>query len=740
MTKALDYFVTVPKGMVGLLVAELRELGIEQTHEKKSGVAFSGPIEAAYRVCLWSRLANRVLLCLDQFDCTTPELLYRSVNAIDWASHLEPDATLAVDFVGTNATIRHSHFGALKVKDAIVDQMREYCGHRPSIALDRPDLRINVHLDKGIASVYVDLSGDSLHKRNYRVEGGKAPLKENLAAAILIKAGWPALSEQGQEFVDPMCGSGTLVIEAAMMAGDIAPGILRDYFGFQGWKQHKPEVWDGLLRDAEQRRDLGLSTLPPISGYDIDHRVLAIAEVNIERAGLLEHIRIERRPIVDTRPRNSSAARGLVAVNPPYGERIGQTDELYALYTDLGSVLREYFSGWNAALLTANSELGFRLGIRSRRPATLYNGAIECKLLNFEITPKRFFIPKEISVGEPSTNVATVDVMAAARCLGESGQAKAEMFSNRLKKNLRNIGRWANRNGISCYRLYDADLPEYALAIDVYGEENRWIHVQEYRAPASIDPEKARTRLVDGLSVLPGVLDVSWDHVFLKTRQRQKGNSQYEKQVNLGRLVEVQESGCRFLVNFESYLDTGLFLDHRITRQMIADLATDKHFLNLFGYTGTASVFAATCGALSTATVDLSKTYLDWARRNFKLNGISDKSNSLVQADCLEWIEKATAKSSKRYGLIFLDPPTFSNSKSMADTFDVQRDHVDLLNKTFKLLDKQGVLIFSTNCRKFKLDSGSLNGVSIHDLNHKTLPRDFARNPHIHSCWKMTRI
>jgi len=240
--------------------------------------------------------------------------------------------------------------------------------------------------------------------------------------------------------------------------------------------------------------------------------------------------------------------------------------------------------------------------------------------------------------------------------------------------------------------------------------------------------------------VLPGVLNVPWSHLYLKIRQRQKGDGQYEKQANLGRLVEVCESGCRFLVNFESYLDTGLFLDHRITRQLIADLATGKHFLNLFAYTGSASVFAAIGGALSTTTVDLSRTYLDWARQNFTLNGIGGRSNSLVQADCLEWIEKVTAKPDKRYGLIFLDPPTFSNSKSMADTFDVQRDHADLLNKAFKLLDKQGVLIFSTNCRKFNLDSGSLNGVSFQDLSHQTLPRDFARNPHIHSCWKMTRI
>ncbi len=738
MSDRLEFFVTAPKGMVELLAAELTALGIENVQQKRSGVGIRASIENAYTICLWSRLANRVLLCLKRFECVDADDLYNGVHAIDWSKHLDAEETLAVNFVGSNARIRHSHFAALRVKDAIVDHLREAFGQRPSIELDQPDLRINVYLEKDTASIYLDLSGDSLHRRNYRAIGAKAPLKENLAAAILCKADWSALSAEGCDLVDPMCGSGTMLIEAAMMAADIAPGLFRTYFGFLGWKQHDAKIWARLGEDAEQRRNVGLARLPSITGYDIDHRVVEAAKTNIVRAGLDEYIQIERRPVVDARPQNGDA-KGLVVVNPPYGERMGQEAEVYGLYAELGITLRENFVGWKVAVLTGNPELGFRLGVRSRRPTTLYNGAIECKLLILDVTPDRFFVPKVVIPNSPESTGSTDDLLDAAQRYREAGRGPAEMFANRLKKNLRSIGRWADRNGVDCYRLYDADLPEYALAIDIYQGETHWAHVQEYQAPSSIDPEKSRTRLLQSLCVLPDTLDLDWEQIFLKVRHRQKGASQYQKQHDAGRFFDVQENGRHFAVNLEAYLDSGLFLDQRVTRQMISDMSADKHFLNLFGYTGTASVYASTGGALSTTTVDMSQTYLDWARRNFALNGLNLYTNKLIQANCLEWIDYAvkSLRSNQRYGLIFLDPPTFSNSKSMASTLDVQRDHVDLIKKTAKLLDRDGVLIFSTNSRKFKLDRDRLTGMTVIDIGKQTIPRDFARNPKIHYCWQI---
>jgi 23S rRNA (guanine2445-N2)-methyltransferase / 23S rRNA (guanine2069-N7)-methyltransferase len=312
----------------------------------------------------------------------------------------------------------------------------------------------------------------------------------------------------------------------------------------------------------------------------------------------------------------------------------------------------------------------------------------------------------------------------------------AEMFANRLRKNLKQLGKWAAREDIACYRLYDADMPEYAVAIDLYRGAQRWAHVQEYQAPKDVDPAKAEARLKEALSAIPSVLEIAPEQLFFKVRRRQKGAAQYEKLAEEKRFHEVGEGGLRFLVNFTDYLDTGLFLDHRLTRALLRELARGRHFLNLFAYTGTATVYAAAGGAASTTTVDMSRTYLDWARKNLALNGYSDARHHYVQADCLEWLQQAV-REKMRYGLIFLDPPTFSNSARMDTTFDVQRDHVALLSAAAQLLTPDGVLIFSNNLRGFKMDHAALPGLHIEDITRSTIPEDFARNPRIHNCWKI---
>ncbi|MBS1211793.1 MAG: rlmKL, partial [Proteobacteria bacterium] len=681
MTAPRVFFATAPLGLERLLFDELTALGVDEVAEARSGVAFAGPLSAAYRVCLWSRLANRVLLKLHEFPAATPEALYAGVSAMDWSEHMAPDASLAVDFSTVRSQISHTRFGAQKVKDAIVDQFRELCGVRPSVNLDRPELRVNVYLERDVASVSLDLSGDSLHKRGYRLEGGAAPLKENLAAAILLRAGWPEISKAGGDLIDPMCGSGTLPIEAALMAADIAPGLRREYFGFQGWKQHDAAEWERLLAEARERQEAGLKAFAgTICGYDIDRRAIHAALGNVERAGLRGRVHVERRAVADVRPRGPR--NGLLVVNPPYGERLGEVETLGSLYAELGQTLQAHFQGWNASLLTGNPDLAFRVGIRAKRYYKLYNGALECKLFNFEVDPERFFTPHgEGGEGEVAR------LLRRARSLAQQpSTAGAEMFANRLRKNLRNLGRWARQNQIACYRLYDADLPEYALAVDLYQGEQRWLHVQEYEAPSSVDPKKAEERLLEALSVLPGLLEIAPEQMFLKVRRRQKGTAQYEKQAEARRFHAVEEGGCRFWVNFEDYLDTGLFLDHRPTRLMIQKLASGKRFLNLFAYTGSATVHAAVGGAVATTTVDMSRTYLDWARRNLELNGISGKAHEIIQANCLSWLEAEAARGTRHYDLIFLDPPTFSNSKRMDESFDIQRDHPDILRKAASLL------------------------------------------------------
>ncbi len=385
----LPFFATTPKGLELLLVDELRALGITTAAEKLAGVEFTATLAQAYQACLWSRLANRIILKLTTFPAATPEALYAGVRRIDWSKHLDPNNTLAVNFVSAQSNITHTLFGAQTVKDAIVDQFREEYDARPNVERMQPDLSINLYLHRDLATVGIDLSGDSLHRRSYRLAGGEAPLKENLAAAVLIRAGWPKIAAAGGMLLDPMCGSGTLLIEGALMAANIAPGLLRDYFGFLNWKQHQPEVWEELLHDAQTRADQGILTLPTIVGYDADPNAIRIAFENIERAGLLGHIHVEKRELAELMQKPNEKP-GLIAVNPPYGERLGEIEDLQPLYTLLGTKFKEQFAGWNAAVFTGNPDLGKVMGLRAKKFYSLFNGTLPCKLLLFDIIPEKF--------------------------------------------------------------------------------------------------------------------------------------------------------------------------------------------------------------------------------------------------------------------------------------------------------------------------------------------------------------
>lgn len=719
------FFATAPKGMEGLLADELRQLGAANVGETRAGAGFQGELAVAYRVCLWSRIANRVLMPLASFPAADPEQLYEGVYDIDWTEHLAVDGSLVVDFSSVRSAIDHTQFGAQKVKDAVVDRFRAETGERPSVDRETPDLRINVFLFRDQATVNIDLSGDSLHRRGYRLEGVPAPLKENLAAGILMRAGWAEIARQGGALVDPMCGSGTLPIEAAMIAADIAPGVDRPYWGFSGWKKHDANRWTALLADARKRREKGLAKLPTIRGYDASGAAIEAAELNAHHAGLGEYIEFSQRAIKDCAPPPEGPA-GLVAVNPPYGERLSEHDELKPLYKELGDCLKSQYEGWRAVVITSDAELGKCIGIRARNINTLYNGALECKLLRFELSERWFMKERGDRAAEPG----------------------AQMFANRLRKNLKQLARWRKQEQVSCFRAYDADMPEYAFAIDVYETvespqshqlAGTWVIVQEYAAPASIDERKVRARREQVMAVLPQVFEVPESQVVLKVRERQRGKSQYEKQNESRRFHEVHEGPCRLWVNFEDYLDTGLFLDHRRTRAMLGEMAAGRSFLNLFAYTGVATVHAALGGAAATTTVDMSRTYLDIARRNLALNGFVGDEHEVVQEDCLVWIDKALLRG-LRFGLIFLDPPTFSNSKRMEESFDIQRDHVELIQKTAALLEPGGVLIFSNNFRRFKLDEDGLAGLQVEEITASTIPRDFERNTKIHRCWKITRF
>ena len=700
----MSFFATCAKALEPLLAAELRAVGAGDVTEVRAGVSFTGALEVAYRACLWSRVANRVLLPLASFDAPDEHALYDGVRAIRWSEQLGPDDTLLVDFASSSSALTHTQYGAQKTKDAIVDQFRDETGRRPSVDREAPDVRVNVYLHADRAIVSIDLSGESLHRRGWRALGVEAPLKETLAAAILALADWPARAVAGAPLVDPMCGSGTMPIEAALAAADVAPGLSRTRWGFAGWRGHDAASWRRLVDEARARRRPIVSKL---FGWDQDPRAVQIARENARRAGVADAIEFAVGPFADAAAPVGPA--GVVVLNPPYGERLGETTTLGPLYEQIGGVLRHRFTGWNAFVLTANPDLQKKIGLRATRRHVLYNGALECRLLELPISSAAPLAP-----------------------LRARSSVRGEAFANRLRKNLTHLRKWATREEVHCFRVYDADLVEYAVAVDLYESA---AHVQEYAPPSTIDPARAEERLSDIVALVPEVLGIAATDVYLKQRRRQRPETQYGRMAARGKKLTVREGGHRFLVNLSDYLDTGLFLDHRRLRAMIQSLAGGKSFLNLFAYTGSATIYAAAGGAKSSRSVDLSNTYLEWAEENFALNRVSRPKHELVRADVLDFLDGERG----RYDLIFCAPPTFSNSKGMDHDFDVQRDHVGLIRRCARLLSDDGVLLFSDHFRKFKMDAAQLDELRIDNITKKTLPVDYGRDPRFHNSWRITK-
>jgi len=723
VTENIRYWIaTAPIGAASVLAEELAASGAIDVRERSNDVKFQGSLEVGYRACLWSRTATRVLLSLGSLDATNSDSIYAAVKRIDWREHFTRGATLACDCSGGNAAIRHTLYGAQLLKDAVCDQLRDATGERPNIAPERPDVLLHLHIEGPEALLSVDFSGESLHRRGYRLEGGRAPLKENVAAAVLIRAGWPGIAGGGGVLLDPMCGSGTFLTEAALIAADAAPGLDRSYFGFTGWRGHDAALWSSLCEEARARR---ASRAPRacIMGSDVDPESVRMSLANAANAGVADWVQVERRAIADLIPPQPAAPPadaaapvnppGLVVCNPPYGERIGADSGLSELYGQLGTVLRERFRGWKAAILTGNPPLARHLGIYAKRTHRVFNGTIECRLLRFDL---------DAASEQKAPEVVRADW---------AGRPGAQMFANRLRKNLARLEPWARREGVDCYRVYDADMPEYAFAIDLYGFEPRHVYVQEYAAPKSVEEEGARERRREVLAVLPDVLELPAAQIHTRMRKQQKGSEQYEKRAMTNERYVVHEGGLKFWVNFRDYLDTGLFLDHRLMRGLLRDWAADKDFLNLFCYTGSATVYAAAGGARSSVSVDLSNTYLDWAHDNLVLNGLATPAHASYRDDCLAWLE-AQAPAGPQFDLIFLDPPTFSNSKRMAGVLDVQRDHVGMIRRSMALLRADGRLVFSTNFTKFKIDAAAMPEFAIEDIGRKTIPKDFERNAKIH--------
>ena len=709
-------FATTARGFEELLKSELTELGAQDAKVAQGGVHYWADDETLYRTLLWSRLSSRILLPIVQAKVFSDLDLYSAVVGVNWLDYFDEKVHFFVDFNGTNQEIRHTQFGAMRVKDGIVDYFERHGRARPNVDKEQPDIRIHAYLNRDEVVLSLDLSGDALHMRGYREDTGKAPLRETLAAAIVLRSGW----QKGTPLVDPMCGSGTLLIEAAQMEAQIAPQLYRLHWGFDFWQGHNQAAWEKVkeealaLVEAEKQRE----NSPHFYGFDLDHRVLQKAKQNAKNAGVTHLMQWQQGDVAAIKNPSPNVA-GTVICNPPYGERLDTTPALIALYSVFGQRLKQQFAGWNASIFSGEPSLLDCLRLRSHRQFKAKNGPLDCVQKNYQIAERAEQSAVENALEFDRTSSVTSEV--------------ALDFANRLQKNIKKIEKWAKQQGLDAYRLYDADLPEYNLAVDRYADH---IVVQEYAAPKNIDENKARQRLLDAVNAILQVTGIETNKLILKVRQKQKGTNQYEKLANKGEYFYVNEYGAKLWVNLTDYLDTGLFLDHRLTRKMLGEMAQGKDFLNLFAYTGSATVHAALGKAKSTTTVDMSNTYLNWAEQNLLLNDIEGKHHKLIQADCLQWLEKCD----RQFDLIFVDPPTFSNSKRMEDSWDVQRDHIKLMTNLKRILRPNGTIVFSNNKRGFKMDFAKLEelGLSAVEISHKTLPLDFERNKQIHNCWLVT--
>ena len=715
-----NFFATCPKGLENLLFRELVDLNASSVKETVSGVSFSGNMELAMRVCLYSRFASRIIMNLNTFRCDDDTDLYLGAKGIGYERYFDSDKTIAVSFNGTNRHIRNTQYGALRVKDAVCDRFVECKLERPDVQKNNPDIHIIATLKKGELAVGIDLSGSAQFWREYHRTTGAAPLKENLAAAMVVRSGFNG----SQNFIDPMCGSGTLLLEAALLATDTAPGLARSSYGFMNLKDYDENKWQEIYNEALERSNQGKRKAQELGvkifGFDADSAVVQRARDNIEHAGFSELVSVEH-CLLDNLTNPCQGVNELpcvVVTNPPYGERMGNFNELILLYTTLGHKLKTLFKGGRAAVISTSQELLSCLRLSLDKSYRLFNGALECQL-------RVFNLDHESSDQAPQADANQVLV--------------AVDFSNRLTKNLKNLEKWANREKISAYRIYDADLPDYNAAIDRY---NQYYIIQEYQAPSSIKAHVAQKRLLDMIAATIKVTGAIGDDVIVKSREKQKGESQYAKRDDaLGHYIEIYEQDVVFKVNLQDYLDTGLFLDARPIRRLIRSMSAGKDFLNLFAYTCSASVMAALGGAKSTTSVDMSRTYLDWGKDNFKINGFdldgynATGNHHFTQDDCLSYLSRDHGKT---YDLIYIDPPTFSNSKRMEKSFDVQRDHLLMLGNLTRHLNDGGVVIFCTNKRNFKLDDGVAQyGFTVENITHKTFDPDFKRDQQLHTCFKL---
>ncbi len=724
------FFASASANQNDIVEKEVLKAGGTELHVTASGIEFEADLETAYRFAMWTRSSTRLLVLVHRYDnINSTDELYEHSLSLPWENWINPDTTFAItQTVSDCRWITNSHFAALRFKDAVVERIREaFDGNRPDVDKDNPDIVFHLHVNRKLVSWYVDFAGRDIAKRGYRVAQTEAVMNEFMAASVLARSQWNRmLDDNPVTLLDPFCGSGIICIEAALMATNTAPGLLNpDKFAFSRLPIHKQEVWDRIVDEAENAKR---KCKCRIIGWDIDSNAIGISKKNAEAAGVSELIEFSVHDFSETTEDDvellnlsgTQEIKGCIVTDPPYGVRLELSESaLRHLYSAIGSVAFNCFGGWHMAILCTNQELLGYIEMKPDRTNILINGGLDCQVAHYYI----------FSNEQRAQMLKRAKAKREAR-LAEPLSEGAQMAANRLQKNLASIGKEMKKQGVSCYRLYDADMPEYSAAIDVY--ENKWINLAEYAAPPSINEEDAKRRLEELVLATERVTGIPLEDIHVKRREIQKGSAQYVKKgtPSASHFFIANENGHRFSVNFQDYLDTGIFLDHRPVRKYIEEHSKNKRFLNLFCYTATATVYAAAGGALSTVSVDANANYLDWSIKNMALNGFRQMNHFYYRNDCLSYLRE----NHDIFDLIFCDPPTFSNNKSRG-TFDIQRDHGYLIRSCMNHLSKDGTLIFSTNFTKFKMFGEIYDDFDVQDITEETIGDDFKRNSKIHRCY-----
>jgi 23S rRNA (guanine2445-N2)-methyltransferase / 23S rRNA (guanine2069-N7)-methyltransferase len=704
-------------GLEAVVRRELSSLGIESTIGESGRVHFRGTMETICRANLWLRAADRVLIRITEFPAADFDALFDTTRDIEWGELIPVDGKFNVTGRSIKSTLTSVPANQRAVKKAMVDVLRR--DHNTEVLPETgAEYKIDIALLKDIATLTLDTTGRSLHRRGYRIHISKAPLKETLAAAMVMLSFW----KRDKPLLDPFCGSGTIPIEAAMIGRNIAPGRNRE-FVCETWPTTDAQIFADARAAADDARLEPLEER--IIGSDIDQRILKAARENAERAGVEEDIHFQAGSMADV---SSKKRFGCLITNPPYGQRIGRDHDLDLLYQTMPDVFRK-LPTWSHFILTAFPDFERTIGRNADRRRKLYNGRIECTYYNFH-GPKPVTTKSESETETPYVHAAGE---AAFGTLDKKAAHQAELFAVRLKKRAKHLRRWPTKRGITCMRIYERDVPEIPLVVDRY--ENA-LHITEYERPHDRDPA-GHGNWLDLMAMTAGeALEIPKSNVYLKSRLRQRGNTQHLKVADTKQRIVVSEGGLKFLVNLADYVDTGLFLDHRVARGMVRDEASGKTFLNLFAYTGSFTVYAADGGAKSTTTVDLSRAYLDWAEDNMKLNGFVGPQHQYIASDVGEFI--SNHRQQETYDLVVVDPPTFSNSKRTERDFNVQEDAVPMLNNLLPLVRGGGVIYFSNNFRRFKFDEPAINATEVHEISKQTVPEDF-RNRRIHRCWRIVK-